>query len=64
MSGYYFDEHMDRAIAKALMQKGILVIMAVDVGMRGKDDDTEHLPYAAANDLVLSLLIIPLPIGQ
>ncbi len=27
--------------------------MAVDVGMEGKDDDSEHLPYATENDLVI-----------
>jgi hypothetical protein len=27
--------------------------MAVDVGMEGKDDDTEHLVYATEHDLVM-----------
>ena len=53
MNGFYFDEHMNRAVADALTQRGWSVVMAVDVGMMGKDDDTEHLPYAAAHDLIL-----------
>ncbi|MDX1990783.1 MAG: DUF5615 family PIN-like protein [bacterium] len=50
---FYFDEHMQRPVAKALIQKGIEVIRAVDVGMEAKDDDREHLPYATKNQLVL-----------
>lgn len=45
---YYLDEHMQRSVADALHQHGIKVVMAVDVGMVGKDDDAEHLPYATA----------------
>ncbi len=51
--GLYFDEHIARVIAKALIQKGYRVVMAVDAGMTGKDDDTEHLPYATANRLIM-----------
>jgi len=32
MKGFYFDEHMRRIVADALIQRGYLVIMAVDVG--------------------------------
>ena len=53
MIGFYFDEHMPRAVANALIQKGYHVVMAVDVGMEGKDDDTEHLPYATQSNLVI-----------
>ena len=51
--GLYCDEHIARAIVSALVQKGYRAIMAVDVGMTGKDDDTEHLPYATTNRLLL-----------
>jgi predicted nuclease of predicted toxin-antitoxin system len=53
VKGFYFDEHMRRAVAKALIERGYHVVMAVDVGMEHKDDDTEQLPYAAEHDLVL-----------
>lgn len=53
MTRFYFDEHMNRAVADALIQRGYTVVMAVDVGMEGKDDDTEHLPYATENGLVM-----------
>jgi predicted nuclease of predicted toxin-antitoxin system len=51
--GPYFDEHIRRVIANGLIQRGYRAIMAVDVGMMGKDDDTEHLPYATQNRLIL-----------
>jgi len=51
--GLYCDEHIARAIVFALVQKGYRAIMAVDVEMTGKDDDTEHLPYATTNRLLL-----------
>lgn len=44
---------MPRIVAEKLMQNGIEVILAVDVDMTQKDDDTEHLPYATQNDLVM-----------
>ncbi len=50
---YYFDEHMPRIVAEKLLENGIEVILAVDVDMTQKDDDTEHLPYATQNDLVM-----------
>jgi predicted nuclease of predicted toxin-antitoxin system len=53
MIRFYFDEHMPRSVAKGVVRQGIPVTMAVDVEMTGKDDDTEHLPYATENELVL-----------
>lgn len=35
MTGFYFDEHMNRLVADALMKKGYQVVMAVDVDMKG-----------------------------
>ncbi len=51
--GFYFDEHMPRAVQKGMEQRGYLVVMAVDVGMEDKDDDSEHLPFAAERGLVM-----------
>jgi len=53
MTGFYFDEHMNRTVADALVQRGYAVVMAVDVEMEGKDDDTEHLAYATERNLVM-----------
>jgi predicted nuclease of predicted toxin-antitoxin system len=53
MTDFYFDEHMNRAVADGLIQRGYTVVMAVDVGMVGKDDDTQHLRYATENNLVM-----------
>jgi predicted nuclease of predicted toxin-antitoxin system len=53
MTSFYFDEHMNRAVADALIERGYQVVMAVDVGMESKDDDAEHLPYAAEHGLVM-----------
>lgn len=53
MTGFYFDEHMNRTVADALIERGYTVVMAVDVEMEGKDDDTEHLPYATEQGLVM-----------
>ncbi len=50
---FYFDENMRRVVAKGLIQRGFEVTMGVDVGMRQKDDDTEHLPYATEHGMVL-----------
>jgi len=50
---FYFDEHMSRPLAKQLIKQGVVVIMAVDVDMTGKDDDTDHLPYATSEEAVL-----------
>lgn len=52
MTGYYFDEHMDRAVARALIARDITVMMAVDVKMEGKTDE-EHLAYATQNGLIM-----------
>lgn len=51
--GFYFDEHMPRSAAKGLINQNIEVIMAVDVDMVRKDDDNQHLPYAAEHNLVM-----------
>jgi predicted nuclease of predicted toxin-antitoxin system len=53
MIRFYFDEHMPRSVTRGLVSRGFHITMAVDVGMVGKDDDKEHLPYATENDLVL-----------
>lgn len=50
---FYFDEHMSRTVAEGIIQHGIEVILAVDVDMIQKDDDTEHLQYATENSLVM-----------
>jgi predicted nuclease of predicted toxin-antitoxin system len=50
---FYFDEHMPRVVAKGLTRRGYTVIMAADVDMLDKDDDTEHLPYATQQGAVL-----------
>ena len=50
---FYFDEMMPSATAKGLRDKGYEVVMAKEVGMRKKDDMTEHLPYATEHNLVL-----------
>jgi hypothetical protein len=50
---FYFDEHTPRPVATALIARGHEVIMAVDVGMEGKDDDTKHLPYAVEQEAVM-----------
>lgn len=50
---FYFDEHMPRPVAKALEQRGIVVTMAIDVDMKGKDDDTEHLPFATQQEAII-----------
>lgn len=51
--GFYFDEHMPRAVQKSMEQRGYLVVMAVDVGMEDKDDDNEHLPFSTERGLVM-----------
>lgn len=50
---FYFDEHMPRVVEQALLTLGYKVIMAVDVGMTGQDDDTGHLRAAAQHSAVL-----------
>jgi Domain of unknown function (DUF5615) len=51
--GFYFDEHLPRAVANGLLERGYEVVMTADVGMRSKDDDSEILPYAAEHHLVV-----------
>jgi uncharacterized protein with PIN domain len=50
---FYFDEHMSRPLARAVREKGCEVMMAIELGMEGKDDDTEHLPLATEKGAVL-----------
>jgi predicted nuclease of predicted toxin-antitoxin system len=52
MIGFYFDEHMSRLVAKALIRQKNDVVMAVDVSMTGKPDE-EHLAYASEHNLVM-----------
>ena len=51
--GFYFDEMMSRTVASQLINRGYEIIMAVDVGMVGKDDLTGHLTCATEHGLVL-----------
>jgi hypothetical protein len=53
MISFYFDEHIPRRVKQELEKLNLTCVMAVDVGMEGKDDDTEHLVYAAAQGLVV-----------
>lgn len=57
--GFYFDEMLRRAVAVELIRRGYNVVLANDVGMTEKDDDTEHLPYAIARGLVVVTLDAP-----
>jgi hypothetical protein len=50
---FYLDEHIRRAVAEGLEQRGCEAVMAVDAGMEGKDDDSEHLLYADEHGLVM-----------
>jgi predicted nuclease of predicted toxin-antitoxin system len=50
--GFYLDEHISRAVVKGLQSRGILAIMAVDVGMTGRSDE-EHLAYATQRELAM-----------
>jgi predicted nuclease of predicted toxin-antitoxin system len=50
---FYFDEHMPRAVEQGVVEHGYEVVMAVEVDMIGKDDDTEHLPFAAEKGAVV-----------
>lgn len=56
---FYFDEHMPRAVEKEMISQGHEVIMAVDVGMQGADDDTGHLMYATEHEAVLVTRDLP-----
>jgi predicted nuclease of predicted toxin-antitoxin system len=59
MKGFYFDEHIPNSVVKSLRKKGYLCIRAVDVGMEGADDDSEHLPYATEHQLLMITLDHP-----
>jgi len=59
MIGFCFDEMMSRLVAEALRKRGYRVIMASDVNMIDKDDDSDHLPYATREGLVLVTLDRP-----
>ena len=61
---FYFDEHSARAVEKGLLKRGYEVVMAVDVGMMQKDDDTEHLSYATEQALVIFTRDEPFAAGQ
>jgi uncharacterized protein DUF5615 len=50
---FFFDEHMRRRVADVLIERGIDVVLAADVNMRTKDDDSEILPYATEQGLVV-----------
>ncbi len=50
---FYLDEHIARVVKEGLEKRGLQGTMAVEVGMSNKDDDTEHLPYAAERGFVL-----------
>lgn len=56
---FYFDEMVRRSVARELMNQGYSVVMAVDVMMEDKDDDTEHLPYATEHGMVMVRLDRP-----
>src|SRR5437016_1958541 len=49
---FYFDDMMSRPVAEQLIRRGYKVVMAIDVGMTGKDD-SEHLAYATEQNLAL-----------
>jgi predicted nuclease of predicted toxin-antitoxin system len=49
---FYFDEHLDRDIARLMVKNGYEVVMAVDVGMTARPDE-EHLDYATERNLVM-----------
>lgn len=56
---FYLDEHSPRTLQRALIEHGYEVVMAVDVGMVQKDDDSEHLPYATKHGLVVYTRDLP-----
>lgn len=53
---FYFDEMMSRPVANGLEKCGYEVIMAIDSDMVGKDDDTEHLPFATQHEAIMVTL--------
>lgn len=52
---FYFDEMMKEDVAKALVENGVAVVMAKNIGMVQKKDE-EHLLYAHEHQLVLVTL--------
>ena len=49
---YFDDDSLDRALVKALRERGVDVVTSSEVGLGGRDDD-EHLAYAAEQGRVL-----------
>jgi predicted nuclease of predicted toxin-antitoxin system len=49
---FYFDEMMRHAIAEGLAKRGIVTVLANDIGMTEKEDD-EHLLEATKRQMVL-----------
>ncbi|MBI4790771.1 MAG: DUF5615 family PIN-like protein [Chloroflexi bacterium] len=49
---FYFDEHLPRAVAQGLRQRGIDVVRAQVVGLR-RADDLEHLHFARRENRVI-----------
>src|SRR5690554_1712691 len=50
---FYGDEHIRRQIAKSIIERGYEFVLAIDLGMLAKDDDTQHLPLAASLGAVI-----------
>lgn len=50
---FYADEHISHSVIKALRAQNITITHAGELGMLAKDDDTEHLPFAASLGAVL-----------
>lgn len=50
---FYFDEMMAHKVAASLRERGYTIVMAVEAEMTEKDDLTQHLVYATANEMVL-----------
>jgi predicted nuclease of predicted toxin-antitoxin system len=52
INSFYFDEMMPRAAAEQLAQRGLQIVMAVDVEMIEKED-VEHLKFATEHSMVM-----------
>ena len=50
---FYADEHISYAVIKAIRAQNITITHAGEAGMLAKDDDTDHLPFAATLGAVL-----------
>lgn len=50
---FYGDEHIRRQIAKGIIERGYEFVLAIDLGMLAKDDDTQHIPFAASLGAVI-----------